>query len=100
MATCGFVFLALALGWHTRLFQWLALIAIFSINGRVAQLLKEADNEKLVGQLYLWSLARLARAEEIELGKSFIDSYGDKRAEAAQDLMWAFLNSKDFMLVH
>ncbi|MBP89440.1 MAG: hypothetical protein CMJ64_22475 [Planctomycetaceae bacterium] len=69
-------------------------------SGRVAQLLKEADDGKLVRGLYLWSLARPPRGEEIELGKSFITSYGDKRAEAAQDLMWALLNSKDFMLVH
>ncbi|MBC8356730.1 MAG: DUF1553 domain-containing protein [Planctomycetes bacterium] len=69
-------------------------------SGRVAQLLKETDDDKFVAKLYLWSLARLPRDEEVELGKSFIKSYGDKRADAAQDLMWALLNSKDFMLVH
>lgn len=69
-------------------------------NGRVAQLLKDPDDDKLVTQLYLWSLVRVPRDEEVELGKKFIKSYGDKRAEAAQDLMWALLNSKDFMLVH
>ena len=69
-------------------------------NGRVAQLLKDPDDNKLVTQLYLWSLVRQPRAEEIELGKKFIKSYNEKRTEAAQDLMWALLNSKDFMLVH
>ncbi len=69
-------------------------------NGRVAQLLKETDNEKLIVKLYMWSLARPARPAEIELGKTFFKSYGEKRNEAAQDLMWALLNSKDFMLLN
>ena len=69
-------------------------------SGRVAKLLKNPDDEQLVTQLYLWSLVRLPRNEELQLGKSFVESYGDKRTEAAQDLMWALLNSKDFMLVH
>ena len=34
------------------------------------------------------------------MGCDFLKSYGDARAEAAQDLMWALLNSKDFLLVH
>jgi hypothetical protein len=73
---------------------------VTNANGRVARLLKEPDDAKFVAELYLWSLARLPRDEELELGKTFIKSYGDKRTEAAQDLMWALLNSKDFMLVH
>ena len=34
------------------------------------------------------------------MGLEFLKGYGAKRAEAAQDLMWALLNSKDFLLSH
>ena len=75
---------------------------VSNAKGRVAQLLRQKDltDDQLIVQLYLWSLARLPNEPEIELGLSFIKSYEGKRPEAAQDLMWALLNSKDFMLVH
>ncbi|HLJ10320.1 MAG TPA: DUF1549 and DUF1553 domain-containing protein [Planctomycetaceae bacterium] len=68
---------------------------------RPAQLMgaKLAD-EPLVTELYLWSLARHPTADELRLGVEFFKSYGDKRSEAAQDLMWALLNSRDFLLVN
>ena len=51
--------------------------------------------------LYLWSLARKPNEKELKLGVDFIKSYGVmQRPAAAQDLMWALLNSKDFLLVH
>ena len=68
--------------------------------GRPALLLqkKPADDE-LIDQLYLWSLARRPAANERALAAKFIAGYGDKRAEAAQDLMWALLNSRDFTML-
>ena len=71
-------------------------------NGRVGKLLKVKDitNEKIVEELYLWTLARKPTQEEITLGHKFFETYEEKRKEAAEDLMWALLNSKDFMLVH
>jgi hypothetical protein len=69
--------------------------------GRVAGLLKQSlADEQLVEELYLWSLARRPGEKERVVALEFLKSYGDKRAEAAQDLMWALLNCKDFMLVH
>ena len=75
---------------------------VTNANGRVARLLREKDitNEKIVADLYLWSLARMASPQEIQLGLTFFKSYKEKRKEAAEDFMWALLNSKDFMLVH
>jgi hypothetical protein len=68
--------------------------------GRPAQLLgKKLDDRELVVELYLWSLARNPSAAELKLSVDFVKTYGAKRAEAAQDLMWALLNSKDFLLV-
>ena len=70
-------------------------------NGRANQLVNQKlADDKLIEQLYLWSLSRKPSAEEVKLGVSFIASYEGKRNEAAQDFMWALLNSRDFMLVH
>jgi hypothetical protein len=70
-------------------------------NGRVALLLKgKGTDEELITELYLWSLARRPRPEEVAAGVKFVASYEEKRPEALQDLMWALLNRKDFMLVH
>jgi len=69
--------------------------------GRVAQLLKQhADDSQLVTELYLWTLARHPRPAELERAVVHMKSAGTERAAAAQDLAWALLNSRDFMLVH
>jgi hypothetical protein len=71
-------------------------------NARPAQLLNQKlAPDALVTELYLWSLARSPSTEELKVGMEFLASYGaDKQADATQDLMWALLNSKDFLLVH
>ncbi len=61
---------------------------------------QKLPDDQLVTELYLWSIARSPSAAELKLGVEFLASYGDKKNEAAQDLMWALLNSKDFLLVH
>jgi hypothetical protein len=60
---------------------------------------QKLPDKELVTELYLWSLARHPRAEELKVSLDFVKSYGDRRAEAAQDLMWALLNSRDFLLL-
>jgi hypothetical protein len=71
-------------------------------NGRLATLLaKHKDDAPLIEQVYLWSLCRPPSAREAEVTLRFFQKYGSaKRAEAAQDLLWALLNSRDFLLVH
>jgi hypothetical protein len=69
--------------------------------GRPTLLLRQKLSEaELVTELYLWSLARRPNEKELKVGVEFFKQYGDRRAEAAQDLMWALLNSKDFLLVN
>jgi hypothetical protein len=69
-------------------------------NGRVAQLLKKHEaNDPLIDDLYLWSLARRPTAQEMAVAQKHFASYAADRAAAAQDLMWALLNSKDMLLV-
>jgi hypothetical protein len=61
-------------------------------------LAKKPSDEELVRELYLWSLARFPSAKELEVAVDFLRA-SDGRAAGAQDLMWALLNSKDFLLV-
>lgn len=70
-------------------------------NGKVAQLLKQhLANEPLIEDLYLWSLARRPTPQEVQVANKHFETYGMDRAGAAQDLMWALFNSRDFLLVH
>lgn len=67
--------------------------------GRPALLMREKMTpEQQVVEIYLWSLARHPNEKEKKLGIDFLQSYADKRLDALQDLMWALLNSKDFLL--
>ena len=69
-------------------------------NGRVAQLLKQhATNEPLVEDLYLWALARRPTSQEVLVAHKHFEAYGMDRTAAAQDLMWALFNSRDFLLI-
>ncbi|MBX9680735.1 MAG: DUF1553 domain-containing protein [Gemmataceae bacterium] len=71
---------------------------ISAANARPALLVaKKLDDTQLVTELYLWSLARHPNDRELRLGLDFLKSQ-ENRGEAAQDLMWALLNSKDFLL--
>ncbi len=93
---------------NSNMLQALHFINGKSILGRVqnpaarpAQLLaQKLTDDQIVVELYLWSLARHPTADETKVSLEFLKSYGEKRAEAVQDLMWALLNSKDFLLVH
>jgi hypothetical protein len=61
---------------------------------------QKLPDDQLVTEIFLWSLARNPAADEHKVSLEFLQSYGEKKAEAVQDLMWALLNSKDFLLVH
>lgn len=74
---------------------------VTAANGRANLLAAQKfSDEELTDQLYLWSLARHATPAEIDLGKLYYSAYEGTRNEAAQDMMWVLLNSRDFMLVH
>ncbi|MGE0606315.1 MAG: DUF1553 domain-containing protein [Pirellulales bacterium] len=69
--------------------------------GRVTALVNQhVDNEALIEQLYLWSVVRSPSPEEKAAILQFFQSKPEQRLEAAQDVMWVLLNSKDFLLVH
>lgn len=69
--------------------------------GRVARLLKESkDDDALITDLYLWTLARMPDEQELAVAKDYLAQRTDRRQEACEDLMWALLNSRDFQLVN
>jgi hypothetical protein len=68
---------------------------------RPAILLRDKKtDEQVVTEIYLWSLSRTPTAKELKLGLAFLEEGKADRTAAVQDLMWALLNSKDFLLVH
>jgi len=70
-------------------------------NGRLKKLLAEkSTDEQLVEDLYLWCLARYPTKEEAAVAVDFLKARPKQREQAAQDVMWALLNSRDFMLIN
>jgi len=71
-----------------------------SPNARPALLIRQKLSDRdLINELYLWSLARYPRGEEMKANLEFLATYGDRKTEGAQDIMWALLNTRDFLLV-
>src|SRR5690606_9009575 len=68
--------------------------------GRVATLAESLDAPSaLVEELYLSTLARFPTVEEQQLmAQAFAE--GRDRRQAAEDVLWALLNSKEFLYNH
>ncbi|GAB4458732.1 MAG: DUF1549 and DUF1553 domain-containing protein [Armatimonadaceae bacterium] len=69
-------------------------------SGTVSQLLKDKNltDEQLIQQLYLKTLSRMPRDKELKAALQHFKT-AEKRAEAAQDLMWALLSAREFYFV-
>ncbi len=71
--------------------------AIAAEDGRVAKLiLSGAPDRKLIEELYMGALGRPPEPKELDLAQTYLAS-GMNRAERAQDLLWALLNSNAFL---
>ena len=71
--------------------------AIADEEGRIAKLvLGGANDRKIVEDLYLAALNRPPEPREMDLAQTYLAG-GLNRAERAQDLMWALLNSNAFL---
>ena len=67
--------------------------------GRLAKLLAElTDDRELVEELYLSTLSRRPRPEEIEKALAYLNR-ATTRAEGTQDLLWTLLNVREFLFV-
>jgi hypothetical protein len=68
-------------------------------NGTVAKLLKEGkSHEEIVRHLYLLTLCRMPSDAELAESVVFLDD-SPTAAECYQDLLWALVNSKQFLFV-
>jgi hypothetical protein len=71
--------------------------ALADADGRIAKLVVSgADDRKMVEELYLGALSRRPTAQEIDFGQTYLRK-GGSRAERAQDLLWALMNSNAFL---
>ena len=69
-------------------------------NGRVGKLLAaKSTHETVVEELYLATLARRPSAEEQAACREFLAASPSPK-ECYEDLLWALLNSKQFLFVH
>ena len=75
---------------------------IVSPDGRLAKWLATPalDNAALTDRLFLTTLARHARPEEQAVVSERIAAQPDGRAQVFQDVLWALVNSKEFIYNH
>ncbi len=88
---------AISLGQALNLINGPTTDTISNPKGRIVTLLAtNPTNEKIVEEMFLSTLCRLPSAKETVTGIETLKSAGSK-AEGAQDLMWALLNSPAFL---
>jgi hypothetical protein len=74
---------------------------IASPEGRAARLAKsEAPPEEIVKELYLAAYSRLPDEEELTIARQAFAADGATRQSATEDVMWALINSAEFVLNH
>ena len=50
-------------------------------------------------EIYLWAFARPPAADELQTVERFLNT-GGNRKEAYEDVLWALLNTKEFLFNH
>lgn len=75
---------------------------IASGSGRAATLAKDADKshpDKLA-ELYRWVFSREPRPDELSVAIAHIEKHADAPQVAYEDILWALINSKEFLFNH
>jgi hypothetical protein len=73
---------------------------VANANGRLAQLLKaKKPDAEIVEELYLAAFGRKPREEESKTVVAYLGEQKDKKL-AFEDLLWALLNTKEFLFNH
>jgi hypothetical protein len=73
---------------------------IASGDGRIAKALKaNLTDDQIVTQLYLATLSRPPKPEELKLAQAQIKKTGDRKT-ALEDLLWAMINTQEFIFNH
>jgi hypothetical protein len=71
---------------------------ITSSNSRAAQLAEsERSNSEIIEEIYLWVYTRLPDDEELQGALAWFEEVGDERRTATEDLMWALINTPEFV---
>lgn len=62
---------------------------------------KGRTHEEKITELYFIAFGRAPDAEEIEISKAVIEKYGEEKVQwAYEDIVWALINTKEFMFNH
>ena len=71
-------------------------------NGRAAKMAKDADrgHQAKVRELYLLAFAREPTSEESEIATKHIEKHQEKPQVAYEDIVWALINTKEFLFNH
>lgn len=71
---------------------------VTSDKGRAAQLADSSlTNDQVIEELYLLVYGRFPDNDERKIGRDLFTTHGMSRRRAAQDLMWALLNTPEFL---
>ena len=71
--------------------------ALIDPRGRISALLKSNPaDDTIVTEMYLAALCRLPNVDEIAKGRDYL-ARADSKAEGAQDLLWALMNTPAFL---
>ncbi|HEV8379239.1 MAG TPA: DUF1549 and DUF1553 domain-containing protein, partial [Tepidisphaeraceae bacterium] len=69
--------------------------------GRAAKLAEsKAANDEIVKELYLLAYSRYPTADELKIALKAFSEQGSTRLTATQDVLWALINSAEFVLNH
>ena len=75
---------------------------IANASGRASKLAgdKERSHDQRVSELYRWVYSRNPDSEELEIAKAHIEKHKDNPKIAYEDIVWALINTKEFLFNH
>ena len=75
---------------------------ISAANGRSATLAAEKDRseEDRIKELYRWVYSREPDAEELKIALAHIEKHPENKKNAYEDIVWALINTKEFLFNH
>ena len=72
-----------------------------SAEGRVKRLADgKGTTDEVVTELYLAALSRFPNPDELQTATRLFDAKGSTRQTATEDVLWALLNSPEFVFNH
>jgi hypothetical protein len=67
-------------------------------NGRATKLAdSQRTNEELAEELYLLTYSRFPEEQELRAVESVLNEAGEKRRQAIEDVLWALINTPEFV---